>query len=52
MSENLRRRILRRFPFELLYAIEAERIVIVAVAHLRRRPRYWQDRIEEDVYRV
>jgi hypothetical protein len=40
---------LRRFPFGLLYAIETERIVIVAVAHLKRRPGYWKDRIEEDV---
>ena len=49
VSENLRRRILRRFPFGLLYAIEAERIVIVAVAHLKRRPGYWKDRVEKDV---
>jgi plasmid stabilization system protein ParE len=49
VSKNLRRRILRRFPFGLLYAIENERIVIVAVAHLKRRPGYWKDRIEKDV---
>ena len=49
ISENLRRRILRRFPFGLLYAIETERIVIVAVAHLKRRPGYWKDRVEGDV---
>jgi plasmid stabilization system protein ParE len=48
VSENLRRRILRRFPFGLLYATDAERIVIVAVAHLKRRPGYWKDRIEKD----
>lgn len=46
VSEHFRRRILRRFPFGLLYAIEAERIVIVAVAHLKRRPGYWKDRVE------
>ena len=44
VSKNLRRRILRRFPFGLLYAIEAEKLVIVAVAHLKRRPGYWKDR--------
>jgi plasmid stabilization system protein ParE len=49
VSKNLRRRILRRFPFGLLYAIENERIVIVALAHLKRRPGYWKDRIEKDV---
>ena len=45
VSENLRRRILRRFPFGLLYAVEDERIVIVAFAHLKRRPGYWKDRV-------
>ena len=45
VSKNLRRRIMRRFPFGLLYAIEAEQIVIVAVVHLKRRPGYWKDRI-------
>ena len=49
VSEHFRRRILRRFPFGLLYAIEAERILIVAVAHLKRRPGYWKDRVEKDV---
>ena len=45
VSRNLRRRIMRRFPFGLLYAIEAEQIVIVAVSHLKRRPDYWKDRV-------
>ncbi len=41
---ELRRRLIRRFPFGILYRIEPERIVIVAVAHLRRRPGYWRGR--------
>ena len=45
VSRNLRRRIMRRFPFGLLYAIEPEQIVIVAVAHLKRRPGYWKVRV-------
>jgi toxin ParE1/3/4 len=40
----VRRRLLRRFPFGILYRIEKEEIVIVAVMHLRRRPGYWSDR--------
>ncbi|MFQ5791535.1 MAG: type II toxin-antitoxin system RelE/ParE family toxin [Acidobacteriota bacterium] len=45
ISENIRRRIVRRFPFGILYSIESDLIVIVAVAHLRRRPGYWKGRI-------
>ena len=42
---ELRRRLIRRFPFGILYRIEPEEIVIIAVAHLRRRPWYWRKRI-------
>jgi plasmid stabilization system protein ParE len=42
---DLRRCILLRFPYCLIYGIDKERIVIVAVAHLHREPRYWADRL-------
>jgi len=42
---ELRRRLVRRFPFGILYYIESEEIVIAAVAHLKRRPGYWKKRI-------
>jgi plasmid stabilization system protein ParE len=34
----------KRFPFSVIYALEEATIVIVAVAHQRRRPGYWRDR--------
>ena len=43
--ENFRRSILSRFPFSLIYTIEPESILIIAVAHQRRRPYYWKERI-------
>jgi toxin ParE1/3/4 len=42
---DIRRRLLHRFPFGLLYRIDPEEIVIIAVMHLRRRPGYWEDRM-------
>jgi len=42
---EIRRRLLRRFPFGILYRIDPEEIVILAVMHLRRRPGYWTDRM-------
>ena len=45
ISTNIRRRIVRRFPFDVLYAIHGDHIVIVAVAHLKRGPGYWKDRV-------
>jgi plasmid stabilization system protein ParE len=41
----LRRTLLHRFPFSLIYAIEENAIVIIAVAHHGRRPGYWQSRV-------
>ncbi|MBM4053183.1 MAG: type II toxin-antitoxin system RelE/ParE family toxin [Planctomycetes bacterium] len=45
IRSNIRRRLLRRFPYGILYRTDAEKIVIVAVMHLRRRPGYWRYRI-------
>ena len=36
---------LRRFPFILPYALEVESVVILAVAHAKRRPGYWRSRV-------
>lgn len=35
-----------RFPYSLVYIDLDDHIWIVAVAHHRRRPRYWQERID------
>jgi plasmid stabilization system protein ParE len=48
ISENIRRRILGRFPFGILYTLERDRIVIVAVMHLHRQPGYWKARLGSD----
>jgi len=45
---TLRRRLLRRFPFSLLYQIEAANIVIIAVSHVHRKPYYWKKRLEKE----
>jgi hypothetical protein len=37
--------LLQRFPFSVVYRVEARRILIVAVAHARRRPGSWKSRI-------
>jgi plasmid stabilization system protein ParE len=39
-----RRYLLKRFPYGLVYRIDEARILIVAVAHLHRKPGYWKDR--------
>lgn len=43
-DHGTRRYLLRRYPFGVVYRIEPRRILIVAIAHGRRRPGYWRDR--------
>lgn len=40
-----RRCILHRFPYLVVYRQNASAVQVVAVAHGRRRPGYWQDRV-------
>lgn len=35
----------RGFPFVLAYTHHRERIIVIALAHTRRRPGYWKKRI-------
>ena len=40
----VRRRLLRRFPYALLYSVKGDAVRILAVMNLRRRPAYWTSR--------
>ena len=42
---GVRRFLLARFPFAIGYIVESGEVVVLAVAHLRRRPGYWLDRL-------
>ena len=44
LRDSVRRRLLRRFPYALLYKIKPSGIRILAVMNLRRRPTYWVGR--------
>ncbi len=44
IQSNIRRRLVHRFPYALLYRIDSDEIVVQATMHLRRRPAYWQER--------
>ncbi|HNX33831.1 MAG TPA: type II toxin-antitoxin system RelE/ParE family toxin [Kiritimatiellia bacterium] len=40
----VRRALTRRFPFEIFFVEDDERIVILAVFHSKRDPKCWKDR--------
>jgi plasmid stabilization system protein ParE len=43
---DIRRRLFARFPYSLIYGIDEQTVVVIAIAHYRRSPRYWMDRLE------
>ena len=43
---EIRKSLLHKFPYGLLYSIEKDHILIIAVAHQHRRPDYWIGREE------
>jgi plasmid stabilization system protein ParE len=45
ISQSARRLRLRSFPYQFIYRVEGEDIRVYAVAHLKRKPRYWIDRL-------
>jgi plasmid stabilization system protein ParE len=46
LGEDVRRCRLSRFPYALIYTIDNGDILVLAVAHLHRRPDYWRDRLK------
>jgi toxin ParE2 len=49
IGSSLTKRILkfrvRKFKYKVIYALDADEIVIIAVAHHKKRPHYWRHRI-------
>ena len=42
---DVRRAILRRFPFGVFFIVEGERATVLAITHVRRNPIVWQTRM-------
>ncbi|HET8782371.1 MAG TPA: type II toxin-antitoxin system RelE/ParE family toxin [Pyrinomonadaceae bacterium] len=45
IEPEIRRCLFNRFPYALIYGIEDQTIIVIAVAHTRRDPHYWMDRV-------
>lgn len=41
---DIRRALVRRFPYAVYYVAETDQISVLAVIHTRRHPRRWQSR--------
>lgn len=47
LDENLRHVVLPRFPFSVVYAVVADIVYVVALAHGSREPDYWRPRVQD-----
>ena len=45
-EEDVRRCLVHVFPYAVLYSIESDYVLIIAVMHCSREPGYWRRRIE------
>jgi len=45
ISKRLRVARLSDFPYNVIYHVESDHILVVAIAHQSRRPGYWKGRI-------
>jgi plasmid stabilization system protein ParE len=41
LAKNIRRAIVKEFPYGIIYSVKSDFIEIIAVAHLHRKPMYW-----------
>lgn len=44
---EIRRALVKRHPYLVIYAILPDQLVIIAIAHTSKRPGYWRDRIAD-----
>ena len=44
VRSGIRKILLRRFPYKLIYSVIDDMVYIIAVAHGHREPDYWVDR--------
>lgn len=51
IDEDVRRCLTRVFPYAVLYTIESDFILIVAVMHCSREPGYWKGRVSPQAER-
>ena len=44
LSKNTRRCLVNRFPYGVIYSIKEDRIIILAIMQLNKKPDYWKNR--------
>ncbi len=43
-NNDIRKYLLHKFPYKIIYSVEIDHLLIIAIAHQHRKPEYWVDR--------
>ena len=44
LEQDVRRKLVRVFPYAILYSVEPERVFVLAIMHCHQKPGYWRTR--------
>lgn len=50
VHKQVRRALIKRFPFAVYFFVEKERIIVLSVFHLKRNPRIWKKRTSNNAF--
>jgi predicted alpha/beta-fold hydrolase len=45
VAPDLRRVMVHRFPYAVIYSMDGNQLIVFAVMHFRRKPDYWRERL-------
>ena len=45
IHKNVRRKLVRRFPYGIFFLLRADEVIIIAIMHTRRKPSDWNERV-------
>lgn len=48
IEQDVRRCLTHTFPYGILYTIEQDSLLILAITHCSRKPGYWQERLRSE----
>ena len=43
--KNVRRKLVRRFPYGIFFVLRGNEVIIIAIMHTRRKPSDWNERV-------
>ena len=49
IKKNIRKAVIMKFPYSILYIIEKNNIYLLAIMHQKRKPFYWENRITKNI---